>query len=150
LRASGEKMANKDPMLSFQDPYDAGKFAGLGVFRDIPARILNPAVNASPVKIMNNDEYAMNQSSLMLGVANTEYNIQGIPTLASIIVKARGGDVKLSIYEGASGTNYTLITDGRTFEISAVPFGQVTKPVAFFVQSTTAGCVVEIIGMRMF
>jgi hypothetical protein len=143
-------MAQKNPMLNFQNPYEPGKYEGLGVFRDVPGRILNPELTAAPVKVMNNDEYAMNQSSLTLGVANTEYNIQGIPTLASIIVKARGGDAKLSIYEGQSGNNYTLIKDGSSFEVSAVPFGQVSKPVAFFVQSTTAGMVVEIIGMRLF
>jgi len=134
----------------YQDPYEAGVKSGLGVFRDVPGRILGPEVIAAPVKVINKDEYAMSQSSVALTVANQEYNLQGIQTSASVIVKARGGDVKLSIYEGQSNSNYTLIADGQSLEISAVPFGQISRPVSFFVQSTTAGCVVEIIGMRAF
>jgi len=121
-----------------------------GPFRTVPGRPFPMEENASPVKVVNVDEYALSQSTFTLVTANTEYNIQGIPTLASIVVKARGGDVKLSIYEGQSNLNYTLIPDGTSFEISTVPFGQVTKPMAFFVQSTTAGCVVEIMGMRAY
>lgn len=140
----------KDPMLSFQNPYQPGKYSGLGVFRDVPGRILNPEITAAPVKVMNTDEYALNQSSVTLAVAGAEYNIQGIQTSGSLVVKARGGDVKLSIYEGQSNSNYTLIADGTSLEISAVPFGQVSRPVSFFVQSATAGTVVELIGMRKF
>lgn len=140
----------KNPLLTFQHPYEPGKYVGLGVFRDVPGRILNPEITAAPVKVMNNDEYALNQASVILAAANTEYNIQGIQTSGSLVVKARGGDVKLSIYEGQSNNNYTLILDGTSLEISTVPFGQISRPVSFFVQSTTAGCVVELIGMRKF
>ena len=143
-------MTQKNILSTYQDPYEAGRNIGLGIFRDVPGRILNPEIIAAPVKVMNKDEYMMSQSSVVLVVANTEYNIQGIQTMASVVVKARGGDVKLSIYEGQSGINYSLIVDGQALEISAVPFGQVSKPVAFFVQSTTAGCVVEMIGMRIY
>jgi hypothetical protein len=143
-------MASKDLMLNFQNPYEAGVFQGLGVFRDVPGRILNPEIIAAPVKIMNNDEYVVSLSTLTMVVANTEYNVQGIPTLASIIVKARGGDVQMAFIEGQSATVFILIQDGRTFEISAVPFGQVSKPVAFYLQSTTAGCVAELVGMRIY
>ena len=121
-----------------------------GMFRTVQGRFMPIEENAAPVKVVNIDEYALSQSSLTLIVANTEYNVQGIPTLAAITVKARGGDVKFSIYEGQSNINYMLIPDGRAYEISTVPFGQVIKPVAFFVQSTTAGCVVEIMGMRKY
>jgi hypothetical protein len=121
-----------------------------GPFRTVPGRPFPIEENAAPVKVVNVEEYAMNQSSFTLVLAATEYNIQGIATMASLVIKARGGDVWLSIYEGQSGLNYTLIANGQAFEVSAVPFGQVTKPVAFFVQSPLAGTVVEIIGMRLF
>jgi len=119
-----------------------------GPFRTVIGRPFPVEQNAAPVSIVNVEEFSLSQSTFTLVLANTEYNIQGISTMASLIVKARGGDVKLSIYEGQSNLNYTLIPDGISFEISTVPFGQVTKPVAFFIQSTTAGCIVEIIGMR--
>jgi hypothetical protein len=122
----------------------------INVFRNVPGRFSPIENDALPVRVVNVDEYALSQSTFTLVNANQEYNIQGIATLSSLIIKARGGDVKLSMYEGQSGLNYTLIVDGSSLEISAVPFGQISKPIAFFVQSTVASTVVEILGMRMY
>lgn len=120
-----------------------------GIFRNVPGRSLPEDIAAQPVKVMNIDGYVLSQSNFTLITANTEYNIQGIATTSAIIIKARGGDVKFSLYEGQSNINYALIPDGHSMEISAIPFGNIAKPVAFYVQSTTAGCVVEMMGMRL-
>jgi hypothetical protein len=120
-----------------------------GIFRAVPGRFLPIDDNAAPVRVVNVDEYGISQSNFSLVVANTEYTIQGIATMATLVIKARGGAVQFSIYEGQSNLIYTLIPDGGSFEISGVPFGQITKPMNLYVRSTTAGCVVEIMGMRI-
>jgi hypothetical protein len=119
-----------------------------GIFRNVYGRLAAP-VDAAPVRVSNKDGYGMSQAVYTLGAANTEYTIQGIATMASIIVKARGGAVKLSIYEGQSNLTYTLISDGQALEISVVPFAEIERPVNLYAQSTTAGCVVEILGLSI-
>jgi hypothetical protein len=121
----------------------------INVFRTVPGRFALKEEDALPVRVVNNDEYGMSQSVYTLVVANQEYTIQGIATLSALIIKARGGNVQLSIYEGQSNLTYTLINDGVALEISVIPFAQIGKPVSFFVRSPTAGCVVEILGLRL-
>jgi hypothetical protein len=119
-----------------------------GPFRTVPGRPFPVEENAAPVRVVNTEEYGLSQLNATLILANTEYIIQGIATMASLVIKARGGDVQFSIYEGQSNLIYTLVADGASFEISGVPFGQVTKPINIYTRSTFAGCVVEIMGMR--
>jgi hypothetical protein len=120
-----------------------------GIFRTVPGRPLPTESNADPVRVVNNDEYGLTLSVFTLTTANTEYQIRGIQTMSAIVIKARGGPVQFSIYEGQSGSVYTLLADGQSLEISAIPFGNINSPVTFFVRSTTAGCVVELLGMRL-
>src|SRR4030042_6240062 len=100
-------LLNRIPNLAKQSPEE-----NIGIFRNVPGRYKTVDVDALPVRIVNNDEYGMSQSSFTLAVANTEYAIDGIATLSAIIIKARGGNVKFSIYEGQSNLVYTLILDG--------------------------------------
>lgn len=120
-----------------------------GIFRTVPGRFMPIEEIAAPVKVVNVEEYGISQSSFTLIVANTEYTIQGIATMATLVIKARGGAVQFSIYEGQSNLVYTLLADGQSFEINGVPFGQITKPMNLYVRSTVALTVVEIIGMRL-
>jgi hypothetical protein len=119
-----------------------------GPFRTVIGRPFPMEENAAPVRVVNMEEYGLSQLNATLVLANTEYTIQGIATMATLVIKARGGDVRFSIYEGQSNSVFTLLADGQSFEINGVPFGQITKPVSIFARSTVAGTIVEIIGMR--
>jgi hypothetical protein len=120
-----------------------------GMFRTVPGRFMPIEDDATPVKVVNTEEYGMSQSTFVLVNANQEYIIQGIATMTTLVIKARGGIVQFSIYEGQSNLVYTLLADGQAFEISGVPFGQITKPMNLYVQSPAGGTVVEIMGMRL-
>jgi hypothetical protein len=111
-----------------------------GIFRNVPGRFPPIAGQVS---------YGMSLVSVTLAVANQEYEIQGIATMSAITFKARGGAVQLSLYEGQSNSVYTLIADAQALEVSAIPAGQVDSPLTFYVRSTTAGAVIEILGLRM-
>lgn len=123
---------------------------GPDVFRSVIGRFPLEPEGVSPVRVVNRETYDLSQGNVVLVTANTEYQIQGITTLSAVNIKARGGAVKMSVYEGQSGIVYTEIADGQSFEISAVPFGEIGKPMSFYVQSTVAGCIVEVIGLRLF
>jgi hypothetical protein len=120
-----------------------------GPFRTVIGRPFPVEENATPVKVVNVEEYGMSQLNATLVLANTEYTIQGIATMAALVIKARGGIVQFSIYEGQSNLVYTVLADGQSYEISGVPFGQVTKPMNLYMRSPAAGTVVEILGMRL-
>jgi hypothetical protein len=119
-----------------------------GPFRTVPGRPWPEETNAAPVKVVNVDEYGMTQSSFTLAALATEYTIQGIATLSAIIIKARGGSIQLSIYEGQSNLNYMLIEDKQTLELSVIPFAQIGKPINLYMRTLTAGTVAEILGLR--
>jgi hypothetical protein len=121
----------------------------INVFRTVPGRFAPIIENAQPVRVVNHDAYGMSQSTVTLVLANTEYMIRGIATMSAIVLKARGGAVQFSIYEGQSNSVYTLLADGQAFEMSVIPFGQIEKPISFFARSTVAGAVVELLGMRL-
>jgi hypothetical protein len=133
IRTLTDWLFNKTPPA--QDPKE-----NLGIFRNVIGRFPPLADQLS---------FGISQTICTLIVANQEYPINGIATLNAVTIKARGGQVKLSIYEGMSGTSFSLIDDGQAIEISVIPAGQVNAPVSFYVQSTTAGCVVELLGLRL-
>jgi len=117
-------------------------------FRNVPGRFNPMDESALPVRVINSNPYGLTQSTFTLITANTEYSIQGIATMAAITIKARGGVIKFSINEGQSGLNYMSIADGDTLEISVIPFAELSQPTTFYMQSPTAGCIVEILGLR--
>jgi hypothetical protein len=121
----------------------------INVFRNVPGRFAMTEENALPVRVVNQDEYGMTQSSFTLAALATEYTIQGIATLSSILIKARGGSIQLSIYEGQTNLNYMLIEDKQTLEISVIPFAQIGKPINLYMRTLTAGTVAEILGLRI-
>jgi len=106
-------------------------------------------VSAAPVRIVNRDGYGLSQSNVSLPVVGTEYEIKGIATLSAINVKARGGNIQVSMFEGQSGSVYTLLADGQSLEISALPFGDIGSPVSFYVRTPSASVTVEILGLRL-
>lgn len=110
------------------------------IFRNIPGRF-------KPVDMPVT--YGISQSSFTLVLANTEYQIQGIASMSSFVIKARGAAIQWSLYEGQSNTVFSLLNDGQAFEISAIPGGQIGAPVSIYVRSTVAGTIVELIGLRL-
>lgn len=118
------------------------------IFRTVPGRFPDIDVIPAPVEIVNKDEFQASQSNYTLVVAATEYAVQGIITQSAINLKARGGAIQFSFYEGQSGAVYSLLSDGASFELDTTPFGVIGSPIAIYAQSPTAGAILEVIGLR--
>lgn len=111
-----------------------------GPFRTVPGRIMFSGAGIR--------EYRMSQSSFPLIVANAEYTIRGIATLATINLKAREGRIQVSLYEGQSGITFSRLEDGQSMDVTVLP-GMINSPMNLYVQSPIAGAILEILGLSL-
>lgn len=73
-------------------------------------------------------------------VANTEYS-QNIGECRKFLIRARGGDLKISFIAGQSGTTYLTIQQNQGYWEDMIHSNNIT----FYFQSPTAGTVAEIV-----
>jgi len=72
--------------------------------------------------------------------ANKEYKFP-LGDVQKFTLKARGGAIKVTFYEGQSNLKYILLADGISFNEDLIK----TKNLTVFFQSTIAGSVLEIL-----